>query len=107
MSKEQSNMDNPEKLVTYEDKQEYNTLCVGHHYTQANTNNVIKTWALPQTTEGKDERKILSCGNRNGLHNTELRTYMYIIGQHKKLKRCHCSKCSLSKFASFTICNLW
>ena len=28
---------------------------VGHHYTQTNTNNVKKTLALLQTTEGKDE----------------------------------------------------
>jgi hypothetical protein len=42
-----------------EDKQEHNTLCVGHHYAQANTNYLIKTWALPQITAGKDERKIV------------------------------------------------
>jgi len=24
-------------------KQKHNTICVGHHYTQTNTNNVIKT----------------------------------------------------------------
>ena len=27
---------------------------VGHHYPQANTNNVNKTWALLQTTGGKE-----------------------------------------------------
>ena len=32
----------------------HNTICVEHHYTQTNTNNVNKTWAL-QTTGGKDE----------------------------------------------------
>ena len=26
------------------------------------------------------------CGNRNGHHNTELRTYRHIIGKHKKIK---------------------
>ena len=42
-------MDNPEKLATLgtqdEDKQnkKYNTICVGYHYTQTNTNNVNKT----------------------------------------------------------------
>ena len=40
-------MDNPEKLATLgtqdEDKQNKNTICVGHHYAQANTNNVIGT----------------------------------------------------------------
>jgi hypothetical protein len=38
-------MDNQEKLETYdaqdEDKQnKNNTICVGHHYSQTNTNNV-------------------------------------------------------------------
>ena len=33
-------------------------MCVGHHYPQANTNNVNKTWALLQTTGGKDEPTI-------------------------------------------------
>ena len=41
-------MDNSEKLAKHdtqdEDKQNKNTtICVGHHYTQANTNNVNKT----------------------------------------------------------------
>ena len=51
-------MDNPEKLATMgtqdEEKQKqkpkHNTICVGHHYAQTNTNNVYKTWALLQTT---------------------------------------------------------
>ena len=52
-------MDNPEKLATNgtqdEDKQvKHNTICVGHHYTQTNTNNVNKTCALLQTTGGKN-----------------------------------------------------
>ena len=34
-------------------KQKHNTICVGHHYTQTNTNNANKTWSLLQTTEGK------------------------------------------------------
>ena len=37
-------------------KQRHNTIqnvYVGHHYTQRNTNNVNKTWALLQTTGGK------------------------------------------------------
>ena len=34
----------------------HNTLCVGHHYMQANTKNVNKSWVLLQTTGGyKDE----------------------------------------------------
>ena len=36
-------------------KQKHNTICVGHHYTQANTHNANKTWTLLQTTRGKDE----------------------------------------------------
>jgi hypothetical protein len=36
-------------------KQKHNTICVGHHYTQENTNNATKTWTLLQTTRGKDE----------------------------------------------------
>ena len=56
-------MDNPEKLATFvtqdEDKQKHSATCVGHHYTQINTNNVNKTWALPQTTGGKDEPKLV------------------------------------------------
>ena len=54
-------MDNPEKLVTDgtqdEHKEKENTIYVGHHYAQANTNNVNKTLAL-QTTGGKDEPNI-------------------------------------------------
>ena len=30
-----------------------------HHYKQTNTNNVNKTWALPQTTWGKDDQNIV------------------------------------------------
>ena len=46
--KGQSKKDNPKKLATsgtqYEEKQNKNTTpCVGHHYTQTNTNNVNKT----------------------------------------------------------------
>jgi hypothetical protein len=33
--------------------QKHNTVCVGHHYTQTNTNSVNKTWALLQSTWGK------------------------------------------------------
>ena len=58
-------MDNPEKLATLaaqdENKQikkKHNTICVGHHSTQANINKVNKTWALLQTTGGKDELDI-------------------------------------------------
>jgi hypothetical protein len=38
-------MDNPEKLATRrrKTKQKHNTICVGLHYAQTNTNNVNKT----------------------------------------------------------------
>ena len=38
-------------------KQKHNTKCVGHHYTQTNTNDVNKTRALLQTTGGKVRTK--------------------------------------------------
>ena len=50
------------------------TICVGHYYAQTNTNNVNKTWALVQTTGGKDKPNIVICGNRNGHHKTKLST---------------------------------
>ena len=58
--KGQSKTDNTEKLTTYstQDKEQQNihtTQCVRHHNTEANTNNVNKTWALLQIAEGKDE----------------------------------------------------
>ena len=40
-------------------KQKHNTICVGPQYTQTNTNNINKTWALLQTTGGKDEPNIV------------------------------------------------
>ena len=39
------------------------TICVGHHYAQANTNNVNKTRALLQTAGGKDEPNIVVMRN--------------------------------------------
>ena len=79
-------MDNPEKLATRRGKtnQKHNTICVSHHYTQTNTNNVNKTWALLQTAGGKEETNIVFCGNRNGHHNTGLGTLRHIIWQHTK-----------------------
>jgi hypothetical protein len=40
-------------------KQKHNTICVGHHYMQANTNNVNHTWAPLRPTGGKDEPSIV------------------------------------------------
>ena len=46
-------MDNPEKLATEtrrrQAKQKHNTIYVGHHYTQTDTNNVNKTFMSPPT----------------------------------------------------------
>ena len=44
-----------------EDKQnkKHYTISVGHHYSQTNSNNVHTTWALLQTTGGKDKPNIL------------------------------------------------
>jgi hypothetical protein len=54
-------MENPEKLATKrrKTKQKHNTICVGHHYTQANRNNLNKTWAILQTTGGKESPNIV------------------------------------------------
>jgi hypothetical protein len=54
-------MFNLEKLATqgtqYEEK--HNTTCVGHHYAQANTNNVNKTLTLLQTTGDRFHAEIV------------------------------------------------
>ena len=61
----QSKFDNPEKTgnIVYtrrrKTKQKHNTIYVGYHYAQTHTNNVNKTWALLQTTGGKDEPNIV------------------------------------------------
>jgi len=52
-------MDIPEKLATRRGKTKHITICVGHHHTQTITNNANKTWALLQTTGGKDEPSIV------------------------------------------------
>ena len=44
-------------------------MCVGHHYPQANTINVNKTWTLLQTTGGKGEPNI-AC-KRKSQHGTQ------------------------------------
>jgi len=64
------------------EKQNKNTTqCVGHHYTQANTNNVNKTWGHPTNNWRRTEHRFY----------TEIVTDVttwnsrHIIGQHKKL----------------------
>ena len=44
-----------------EEKQnkKHNTVCVGYHHTQANTNNVNKTKTLLQTVISSDFRKLI------------------------------------------------
>jgi len=44
---------------TKKNKQKNIIICVGHHYAQTNTNNANKTFALLQTTGGKDEPNIV------------------------------------------------
>jgi len=42
-SRETGNIGYTRKLTRRKTKQKHNTTCVGHHYKQANTNNVNKT----------------------------------------------------------------
>ena len=55
-------MDNPETLATQvtqdEGKQKHSTIYVDHYCMQTNTNSINKTWALLETTGGKDEPNI-------------------------------------------------
>jgi hypothetical protein len=39
--------------------QKHNTMRVGHHYAQTNTNDINKTWTLLQRTGGNDEPNIV------------------------------------------------
>ena len=58
----QSRMDNPKKQRTQDEdrKKNHNTLYLGHHYAQANTNNVLRNDpSLLPTTGGKDEPNII------------------------------------------------
>ena len=57
-----------------EEKENKNiTQCAEHHYTQASTNNVIKTYVFYKQVEVQRKQTSFLCGNRNGHHNTELR----------------------------------
>ena len=70
-----------------QDKQnkKYNIICVGHHYTQTNTNNVNKTWALLQTTGGKYEPNIVFSAEIVTTRNSQ--TERHLIWQRKKTKK--------------------
>ena len=46
-------------IIQRKTNQKHNTICVGHHYTHTNTNNVNKTWFLLQTTGSKNEPNIV------------------------------------------------
>ena len=58
-------MDNLEQIGTKghirwrQTKQKHNTICVGHYYAHANTNNVNNTCALLQTTGSPDKQNIV------------------------------------------------
>ena len=77
-------MDNSEKLATFgtqdtrrrHRKQKQNIICYGHHYTQANTNNVNTTCALLQTTGGKDEPNIV-CMRKSSQRCSPVRVCIY------------------------------
>jgi hypothetical protein len=53
-------------------KQKHNTIFVRHHYAQANTNKVNMTWALLQTTGGKDEPDIVFIRHNNVIRYSKL-----------------------------------
>jgi hypothetical protein len=86
-------MDNPYKLAAQvtqhkeykpnRNNKKSNTMCVGNHYQKANTNNVNKTWALLQTTGGKDEPNIVCM--RKSEHGTQnVKTYNRTIQKNYK-----------------------
>ena len=54
-------------------KQKHNTICVGHHYAQTNTDNVNKRWTPLQTTGNKDELNVVSMweSQRTTQHGTQ------------------------------------
>jgi hypothetical protein len=83
MPKGQSIMDNPEKMATYgtQCEEKHNTICVGHHYTQANISNVNKTWTLLQTTRGKVEPNQSTANHKNVLLPTILWCSIHIKRQ--------------------------
>ena len=58
-----------QRIKTKQNQKKPNTMCVGHHYPQAKTNNVNKTWALLQTAGGKDEQNIVCM--RKSQHGTQ------------------------------------
>ena len=60
-------------------------MCVGHHYPQANTNNVNKTRALLQTTGGKDEPNIV-CMRKSQNETQNVKTHNRRTQNTKKMR---------------------
>jgi hypothetical protein len=59
----------------YKQNNKHNTICVWHDYAQKNnTNNVNKIWDSYKQLKVKTNRTSFLCRNRNGHHNTELRS---------------------------------
>ena len=71
LPKGQSKMDNPGYTRRAKTKQKQNAICVGHHYTETNTNNVNKTWSLLQTnTNNVNKTWSLLQTNTNNVNKT-------------------------------------
>jgi hypothetical protein len=91
-----------------EDKQikNLNTICVGHHYTSANTNNINKICVLLQTTGSKDE---VMRSYKYFLHISEISTltYNWMIKSVVKnaTTRTHFSDCEPTSLCSFSLKN--
>jgi hypothetical protein len=69
-------------------KTKNNSVCVWYQYAQANTNDVNKTWALLQTTGGKDEQSfyvaiVTDITTRNSQRKD---TYLYIKSKQFKME---------------------
>ena len=86
----QSGMDNPEKLATQDDYKQNKptTLCVGHHYAQANTNDVKMHEPTNKQLEVKTNRTSFLCNNHNEHHNANRKTQWNIyIRTTQKIQR--------------------
>jgi hypothetical protein len=54
-------------------KQKHNTVCVGHHYTRRNTNNVNQTWApYKQLAEKTNTKNLTNLTNDTQINSPEL-----------------------------------
>jgi hypothetical protein len=68
------------KTKTKRRKQKHNTICVWHHYTQAEKNNVNMTLATLQISGGKDEHSSLqdSCNQQFVFKNASMFSIFYL-----------------------------